>query len=559
MTDNHQDMEKFAEFIEPLVKKRMHVKKSLKNSWNPPMKKDLTCRKVFYLLFLSVSLTVLLKHGFLPSVQSSAMTLQQVPINPPQKILLEADSLILAANSSRNYPLRVSITDENGLPPSPQSGPVTVTLTATRGVFVSSNLPELNVTIGVSSGWRTTIFYQPPDTEGTVNITANAPDLSGDMLSFHVIGELSGEPILKLQVNASDITVGMDVNAIEVTAILVDGNDQILTTIDGLLISFFTNYSVFLESDASEFTTQIENGIARTHLSVPSRNVVINVTASVDKTRTRSIFVHVHQESTSQEVDAEKGFISPEGIINGLSAMIDEAAHLFKSNPFLGFIIIILSSLGAIFLLIQMLKMASRISRDDATENAKITFKEKILLAFFSIVGAISTSRWFRRITIEEVLENEFRRRIVNILQQKKIAHLRALQKELHCGTSILLWHLEILEEFGHVEKMKSGQYILYFLADQQPSPEFLKVYLSMLNTSSRKIIQVFLTNASLNIDQIQQLTGLHRKTIQYNLKRLQKLGILEKNAHDQVNKDSYSLSSRYIPMLNEFLKSAAS
>ncbi len=494
----------------------------------------------------------------------SPSNIQQVPSNPPHEIILEADSLILVPNSSRAHPIRVTIVDVDGLPPSPQSSPVTVTLTASGGQFVDSNQQQLVVTIGVSDGWRATIFYRTPDTEGRVNITANATGLIGDFLTFYLVASTSGVPELEVQVNATTIDV-REFRVVEVLALLVDAKDQILTTASGIPVTFFANGSRYRDSSSFTFTTSMENGIARGYLMVPSVEMVVNVTVSIDSIRTTSTFIHFFTSSSVANEESEdkndNEMLVPGKILDPVGSLIDGTSQLLMSSP-----IAIISLLLISAVLVVMLLMTARVTgfpflkfrnADEKDENV-VSWTERILLSFIGILGAISTSRWFRRIDFEDVLENDFRRKIITILQRVHVSHLRRLQKELNCGTSILLWHLEILEDFGYVEKTKIGQYIIYYLAHQRPSSDYLKAYLSLLNESSKKIIQVLLTNPSLNVDQIGQLTGLHRKTIKYNVKRLQKLGVIIKNENDQVNENSFSLNIHYVPIFKKFLDSAA-
>ncbi len=520
---------------------------------------------VYHVFIMAGFLTVMMFLLFLPIIvgspyQLDSMELQQVPTNPPERIIMSSENLLLAPDPSRSHSIIVRITDANGLPPSPLSASVTVRLNATAGTFINSDNTTLNVTIGVNDGWRTAVFYRPPTVEGMVTITASATNLIGDNLTFYIISSPSGDFALELKTNASVAEVSSEVKSIEILAVLRDSNDsQTVIDVSDVPITFLVNGSQFLESSESIITLTLTNGQAQVHLLVPTSPMKVNVTAYVDVNIKTSVYVmFTASESASTQNDKEQPLAAEfNDLAEPIGSMLDDAVTFITSNPLLGASLVVIAVTTIIFGAARVINIPFVGFRREKDDDA-LGFFERVELSLISIIAAISTSRWYRRIELEDVLENEYRRKIVEYLQRQRISHLRALQKYLKCGTSILMWHLEVLEEYGYVEKMKHGQYILYYLTHYRPSSDELKVYMALINANARKIIHVLMRHPYLTVNQIEQLTELHRKTIKYQLKRLKKLGIIQKNVLDQVNKNSYMINVRFLALLKKFMESAS-
>lgn len=513
-----------------------------------------------FVAIIMASLCVVLLYPVLSTrahaLASTPLNAQQAPSNAPERIILNAENLILVPDPARSYPIHVRITDENGLPPLPQSAPVTVSLNATKGMFTDSNANTVEVTIGVSEGWRTTVFYRPPTEDGAVTIRANASGLIGDNITLHVTSSSSGGFILDVKANATVVALDGSLNAISLEALLRDANNpNEVVNVSDVPITFVANESRFLESSSAEVTMMLTEGQARVHLQPPQSPAHVNVTAIIDVDLRQSVVITFVQ---SQHEAEEQPLANLDDVLKPFQSALDEMITFLLSNPFMGIPLIVMVTLVATFGVAKVINAHYRSNRHEKDENA-VSLVERIMASFISIIAAISSSRWFRRIDMEQVLENEYRRKIVDYLHRHRISHLRALQQYLKCGTSILMWHLEVLEEYGYVERMKHGQYILYYLTHYRPTSEELKLYLALLNKNSKKIIQIFLRHPNLTIDQIEQLTGLHRKTIKYQLKRLKRLEIIQAHWEDPVNPRSYVLNAKLVPRLKRWMLDRAS
>lgn len=175
----------------------------------------------------------------------------------------------------------------------------------------------------------------------------------------------------------------------------------------------------------------------------------------------------------------------------------------------------------------------SKLLSEDTKDINKINRRTKILLLVIGVAAAIFSTYLIRKLTATKVLENDYRQQIIEILREEKIAHLRYLQRRLQCGTSILIWHLQVLEDFHHIKKKKYGQYVVYYLTENPPTENFLTTYYAALHPIRRNIL-VYATKVTkdgknhFTVNDIVDSTKLQRNAVNYHLKKLLQLGIIE-------------------------------
>ena len=169
------------------------------------------------------------------------------------------------------------------------------------------------------------------------------------------------------------------------------------------------------------------------------------------------------------------------------------------------------------------------------------------ILAFFR---ATLYSKKFNRLTAFQVNENPVRRNIIEILEFSGYEHFNSLQKKLNIGVSILLWHLEVLEDFNIVATEKFGQYRVVFLANDPPNPDEVQFYCNIRSKIAFDIIKLFLDKYSWTTDTLATLLYSSNDLIKYHCRKLQKLEILHFNESTKV----FSLNIIHISSLQNIL-----
>jgi predicted transcriptional regulator len=94
-------------------------------------------------------------------------------------------------------------------------------------------------------------------------------------------------------------------------------------------------------------------------------------------------------------------------------------------------------------------------------------FSEKSIGGFVFVLGAFYNVQ-NRSISESEVLLNNTRNRILDYLDYLKIhgAHIREIKSALKIGTGSLLWNLQVLEDYGWIDKVKINRNVVYVSTD---------------------------------------------------------------------------------------------
>ncbi|UCG03521.1 MAG: HTH domain-containing protein, partial [Candidatus Heimdallarchaeota archaeon] len=151
------------------------------------------------------------------------------------------------------------------------------------------------------------------------------------------------------------------------------------------------------------------------------------------------------------------------------------------------------------------------------------------LLSLFLFFAHIAYSPQRRRINETELLENELRGQIVHFLTVKgeQGAHLREIQREIGCGISSLLWHLQALDDFNLITHEKIGKYHIFYLVGAK-SVQISEIALALKSDVAKELCRVLIRKGKpLSLSKISQEIDVHHSSIQHHIKRLEELGII--------------------------------
>ncbi len=171
-------------------------------------------------------------------------------------------------------------------------------------------------------------------------------------------------------------------------------------------------------------------------------------------------------------------------------------------------------------------------------------FLEKLLAMIITIiffVGSIAYTPLRRRISEEDLLENEIRRKIVDYLELKGTsgAHLREIQSHVNKSISSVLWHLQTLKDFGLIDSKKVGKYKIFYLTNIQtqapieevkPIDQLKQMEWSTLMKSNlaRNIVLLLLNSKKpLKLSEIAKKLKCHHETARYHLLRMLDVGMI--------------------------------
>ncbi len=132
----------------------------------------------------------------------------------------------------------------------------------------------------------------------------------------------------------------------------------------------------------------------------------------------------------------------------------------------------------------------------------------------------VDIDKGVHRLTMEEVLENEFRNQILNLIIENPGIHYSELLRSVDTSSSNLAWHLDILETYKIISKKRIGRFLIFYpFIDKNPFADFDINLIKSKTTLD--IFQIIGDNPGIFQHQIAKRMDLNRKTIKYHLDKL--------------------------------------
>jgi predicted transcriptional regulator len=182
--------------------------------------------------------------------------------------------------------------------------------------------------------------------------------------------------------------------------------------------------------------------------------------------------------------------------------------------------------IGMVYAVTQELNK-SKISLDLPKDRSLFT---SLLLSPIIFIGQILYPPIVRRIDEYDVMENEYRNQILEILNDRDFLHFRELKRELEIGTSSLRWHLQVLEDFRMIDRQKRGQYEIYYLIRKKPESSFLELYFAIISGGGFSVAKAFTMDKSWNLESLSEYLGKSKENIRYHCKKFEEMNLLIPN-----------------------------
>jgi predicted transcriptional regulator len=268
-------------------------------------------------------------------------------------------------------------------------------------------------------------------------------------------------------------------------------------------------------------------------LTPSSEPVLENLTSGIwmedNRVIVGSFSINIETESSESDLKLHGTNLSPpEDIIDVLGQMAQLTIGDLPSGvgllQFEGFEqimvagIIIIASILSLFVLIKV-GLFSKIRE----------FLIGVFMGIFLFIAHVAYSPQRRRISEVELLDNELRSQILGYLGHKgeQGAHLREIQREVGCGISSLLWHLQALDDFNLVTHEKIGKYHIFYLMGEK-SIQTSEISLALESTVAKELCRVLIKrNKPIALSKISQEIEVHHSSVQHHIKKLAELGII--------------------------------
>jgi predicted ArsR family transcriptional regulator len=131
-------------------------------------------------------------------------------------------------------------------------------------------------------------------------------------------------------------------------------------------------------------------------------------------------------------------------------------------------------------------------------------------------------------VTRENVLENETRNGIFELLNEKPGLHLRAIADELDLSTTNVLWHLRKLEDADLVRGKKlEGYKVFYPVEGGEESKREAMASAVLRNDNAEAILEYVATEPGAHQRQIARALDVNHGTVRWHLRKMLKTDLL--------------------------------
>ncbi len=149
------------------------------------------------------------------------------------------------------------------------------------------------------------------------------------------------------------------------------------------------------------------------------------------------------------------------------------------------------------------------------------------------------------RLSLEDVLENENRNKIIDSILSEPGIHFNELLRKTEIAAGNLVWHLDILETYKVIGKKRLGNFLAYFPYYQKNPLSNLDLQLSK-SKLTLEILQMIEKEPGLWNSIITKRFKVDHKTIQYHLKKLTDLNLVHFKSEGRKKKIFPNLESDF-------------
>ncbi|MHA1509117.1 MAG: hypothetical protein ACTSO6_10490 [Promethearchaeota archaeon] len=149
------------------------------------------------------------------------------------------------------------------------------------------------------------------------------------------------------------------------------------------------------------------------------------------------------------------------------------------------------------------------------------------------------------RLSLEDVLENENRNKIIDLILKEPGIHFNELLRKTEIAAGNLVWHLDILETYKVVGKKRIGNFIAYFPYYQKNPISNIDLKLSK-SKLTLGILEMIEKEPGLWNSIITKHFKVDHKTIQYHINKLNDLNLIHFRSEGRKKKIYPNLESDY-------------
>jgi len=231
---------------------------------------------------------------------------------------------------------------------------------------------------------------------------------------------------------------------------------------------------------------------------------------------------------TIEELNESSSELSLAGSVSNLQADTEYFVTFFEvSDIFDNWLLVIILIVGAI----GIASLTILISKKDYFQYLK--------------TRTVPIEKGAHRLSLEDVLENENRNKIIDLILKEPGVHFNELLRKTEIAAGNLVWHLDILETYKVVGKKRIGNFIAYFPYYQKNPISNLDLQLSK-SKLTLEILEMIEKEPGLWNSIITKHFKVDHKTIQYHVSKLKDLNLIHFKSDGRKKKIFPNLDSDY-------------
>ena len=164
-------------------------------------------------------------------------------------------------------------------------------------------------------------------------------------------------------------------------------------------------------------------------------------------------------------------------------------------------------------------------------------------------------SKGAHRLTLDDVLENENRNKIIDLILEEPGIHFNELLRKTELAAGNLVWHLDILETYKIIGKKRIANYIAYFPYYQKNPISNIDLKLSK-SKLSLEILEMIEKEPGIWNNLITKRFKVDHKTTHYHIKKLAELDLIDIKKSGRKKKIYPNLESDYFIKKNNNINS---
>lgn len=137
----------------------------------------------------------------------------------------------------------------------------------------------------------------------------------------------------------------------------------------------------------------------------------------------------------------------------------------------------------------------------------------------------------YTRLSRDEILDNDARRRILEAVRSEPGIHFRGLQRRVDVGRGILEHHLDKLVEAGYLAEQSADSYRCYF-PNGEVDRRVMEVADRLRADGARAVLQAVTRRPGASLTELAETANISSSTVGYHLDKLVEAGLVTKSRH---------------------------